>query len=384
MLKSVPLADWKTYLRWSVLHEAAPRLSTKFVNENFDFFAKTLNGAKELQPRWRRCVVAADNVLGEALGQVYVDKKYPPEAKARMQSMIDNLMSAYKERLEKTDWMSDSTRQQAVQKLDAVMRKIGYPAKWKDYSSLRLSPQTYFENNQRASALEEKRDTEKIGKPVDRTEWGMTPPTVNAYYNPTNNEIVFPAGILQPPFFDSQADDALNYGAIGAVIGHEITHGFDDSGSQFDRLGNLQSWWTDQDRNKFTNRVECVSEQFGGYKTAEGTNLNGKLVLGESIADLGGVTLAYQALLKSMQGKPRPANIDGYSPEQRFFMGWAMIWAMSQREESERQQALSDPHPLSQFRVNGPLANLDEFAKAFSCKAGDAMVREANRRCQVW
>jgi predicted metalloendopeptidase len=384
MLKSVPLADWKTYLRWSVLHEAAPRLSTKFVNENFDFFAKTLNGAKELQPRWRRCVVAADNVLGEALGQVYVDKKYPPEAKARMQSMIDNLMSAYKERLEKTDWMSDSTRQQAVQKLDAVMRKIGYPAKWKDYSSLRLSPQTYFENNQRASALEEKRDTEKIGKPVDRTEWGMTPPTVNAYYNPTNNEIVFPAGILQPPFFDSQADDALNYGAIGAVIGHEITHGFDDSGSQFDRLGNLQSWWTDQDRNKFTNRVECVSEQFGGYKTAEGTNLNGKLVLGESIADLGGVTLAYQALLKSMQGKPRPANIDGYSPEQRFFMGWAMIWATSQREESERQQALSDPHPLSQFRVNGPLSNLDEFAKAFSCKAGDAMVREANRRCQVW
>jgi len=384
MLKTDPLADWKTYLRWSVLHEAAPRLSSKFVNENFDFFGRTLSGAKELLPRWRRCVVAADNLLGEALGQVYVDKKYPPEAKARMQAMIDNLVSAYHDRLQKIDWMSDSTRQQAIQKLEAVMRKIGYPSKWKDYSSLRLNPQTYFENNLKASTLEEKRDSEKIGKPVDRTEWSMTPPTVNAYYNPTNNEIVFPAGILQPPFFDAQADDALNYGAIGAVIGHEITHGFDDQGSQFDRLGNLQSWWTEQDRNKFMTRVECVSEQFSGYQTADGTSLNGKLVLGESIADLGGITLAYQALMKSMQGKPRPANIDGYTPEQRFFMGWATIWAMSQREESERQQALSDPHPLSQFRVNGPLSNLEEFAAAFSCKAGDVMVREANRRCQVW
>ena len=225
---------------------------------------------------------------------------------------------------------------------------------------------------------------EKIGKPVDRNEWSMTPPTVNAYYNPTNNEIVFPAGILQPPFFDSRADDALNYGAIGAVIGHEITHGFDDQGSQFDPQGNLRSWWTDEDRNKFTNRAECVAEQFGGYTTSDGTSLNGKLVLGESIADLGGVTIAYHAFLKSMEGKPRPANIDGFTPEQRFFIGWGMVWTMNQRDESERQQALSDAHPLSRFRVNGPLSNLEEFAAAWDCKAGEAMVRPGNRRCQVW
>jgi putative endopeptidase len=384
MLKTVPLADWRTYLRWRVLHQAAPRLSSKFLNEDFDFFGKTLTGAKELQPRWRRCVLAADNLLGEALGQVYVDKQFPPEAKARMQTMIDNLVSAYRDRLQKIDWMSEPTRQQALLKLQAFARKIGYPSKWKDYSALRLSRDSYFANDRQASALEEKRDVEKIGKPVDRNEWRMTPPTVNAYYSPTENEIVFPAGILQPPFFDAQADDALNYGAIGAVIGHEVTHGFDDQGSQFDPQGNLKSWWTADDRNKFTNRAECVSEQFGSYKTSDGTNLNGKLVLGESIADLGGVTIAYQAFLNSMRGKPRPANIDGFTPEQRFFIGWGMIWAQTQRDESERQQALSDSHPLARFRVNGPLSNLEEFAGAFGCKAGEAMVRAANRRCQVW
>jgi len=384
MLKSVPLADWKTDLRWRVLHQAAPRVSSKFVNEDFEFFGKTLTGAKELQPRWRRCVLAADSLLGEPLGQVYVDKQFPPEARARMQTMIDNLVSAYRDRLQKIDWMSEPTRQQALLKLQAFARKIGYPSKWKDYSSLRLTRDSYFSNSRQAVALAEKRDTEKIGKPVDKNEWQMTPPTVNAYYSPTENEIVFPAGILQPPFFDAQADDALNYGAIGAVIGHEVTHGFDDQGSQFDPQGNLKSWWTADDRNKFTNRAECVAEQFGSYKTSDGTNLNGKLVLGESIADLGGVTIAYKAFLKSMEGKPRPANIDGFTPEQRFFIGWGMIWANSQREESERQQALSDPHPLSRFRVNGPLSNLEEFAGAFGCKAGEAMVRAANRRCQVW
>ncbi len=384
LLKSVSLDEWKTYLRWRVLHEAAPRLSSKFVDEDFDFFGKTLTGAKELQPRWRRCVVATDNLLGEALGQIYVEKQFPPEAKARMQTMIDNLVNAYRDRLKKTDWMSDATRQQAVLKLEAFARKIGYPAKWKDYSSLRLSRDSYFTNTRQASALEEKRDIDKIGKPVDKNEWRMTPPTVNAYYTPTENEIVFPAGILQPPFFDARADDALNYGAIGAVIGHEITHGFDDQGSQFDPQGNLRSWWTTDDRNKFTNRAECVAEQFGSYKTSDGTNLNGKLVLGESIADLGGITIAYQAFLKSIEGKPRPANIDGFTPEQRFFIGWGVIWAQSQREESERQQALSDSHPLNRFRTNGPLSNLPEFAAAFGCKAGEAMVRDANRRCQVW
>jgi putative endopeptidase len=384
MLKTVPLADWKMYLRWRVLHQAAPRLSSKFVDEDFNFFGRTLTGAKELQPRWRRCVTTTDQMLGEALGQVYVAKAFPPEAKARMNTMINNLVIAFRERIQKTDWMTDATRQQALAKLDAFARKIGNPEKWKDYSVLRLSRDSYFLNARQAMTLEEKRDLEKIGKPVDRTEWNMTPPTVNAYYAATNNEIVFPAGILQPPFFDPQADDALNYGAIGAVIGHEITHGFDDQGANFDREGNLKSWWTADDKNKFTNRAECVAEQFSGYQTTDGLNLNGKLVLGESIADLGGVTIAYEAFQKSMAGKPRPANIDGFTPEQRFFMGWGMIWAESQRVESERQQASSDPHPISRYRVNGPLSNLEVFAAAFGCKATDAMVRSANRRCQVW
>jgi putative endopeptidase len=384
MLKTVSIAEWKVYLRWHVLHHAAPRLSSKFVDEDFNFFGRTLTGAKELQPRWRRCVVAADNLLGEALGRVYVEKHFPHEAKARMDAMIDNLVRAYRERLEKVDWMSPATREQALVKLAAFQRKIGNPEKWKDYSSLRLSRDGYYTNTLQALAFEEKRDVAKIDKPVDKGEWNMTPPTVNAYYSPPNNEIVFPAGILQPPFFDPQADDALNYGAIGAVIGHEVTHGFDDQGSQFDPRGNLRSWWTAEDRNKFTTRAECVAEQFSGYQTSDGTNLNGKLVLGESIADLGGITIAYEALKKSMEGKPRPANIDGFTPEQRFFIGWGMIWAISQRPESERQQTLSDTHPLYQFRVNGPLSNLPEFAAAFGCKAGDAMVRAANRRCQVW
>jgi putative endopeptidase len=384
MFKTVPVADWKTYLRWHVIHEAAPRLSAKFVDEDFSFFGQTLTGAKELQPRWRRCVQAADSLLGEALGRLYVEKRFRPEARARMDAMIDNLVLAYRERIAKTDWMSGATREQALAKLEAFSRKIGNPAKWKDYSSLQFGRSGYYSNVRLTSALEEKRDIEKIDKPVDKGEWSMTPPTVNAYYNAANNEIVFPAGILQPPFFDSEADDALNYGAIGAVIGHEITHGFDDQGSQFDPQGNLKNWWTQEDRNKFTNRAECVAEQFGGYQTSDGTNLNGKLVLGESIADLGGLTIAYDALEKSMEGKPRPAKIDGFSPEQRFFIGWGVIWAMSQRSESERQQALGDGHPLSRYRVNGPLSNLPEFAAAFGCKAGDAMVRAANRRCQIW
>ncbi|HEY2380790.1 MAG TPA: M13 family metallopeptidase, partial [Terriglobia bacterium] len=384
MLSSTSVADWKTYLRWHVLHDAAPRLSAKFVDEDFDFFGKTLTGAKELQPRWRRCVTAADSLVGDALGKVYIEKKFRPEARARMNTMIDNLVSAYRDRLQKSDWMSPATRDQALVKLAAFTRKIGNTERWKDYSSLRLTRDAYYGNVRQAAALEEKRDIDKIEKPVDKGEWSMTPPTVNAYYNSSNNEIVFPAGILQPPFFDAGADDALNYGAIGAVIGHEITHGFDDSGSQFDPQGNLRNWWTEADRSKFSSRAECVEEQFSGYQTVDGTNLNGKLVLGESIGDLGGITIAYDALKKSMEGKPRPANIDGFTPEQRFFIGWGVVWAMSQRPESERQQALSDPHPLSRFRVNGPLSNLPEFAAAFGCKAGDTMVRAANRRCQVW
>jgi putative endopeptidase len=384
MLKSVPLADWQTYLRWQVLNTAATLLSSKFEEEHFNFFNRTLSGTPQMEPRWQRCAIATDASLGEALGQAFVEKKFSPEARARMSALVDNLTKSFRERIQTREWMSDATKQQALKKLDAITRKIGYPDKWKNYSSVRLARDAYFENTTQAAVFEARRNLDKIGKPTDRAEWGMTPPTVNAYYRPANNEIVFPAGILQPPFFDPEADDALNYGAIGAVIGHEMTHAFDDRGSQFDANGNLKNWWTTDDRNKFATRAECVSEQFSGFKTTDGMNLNGKLVLSESIADLGGITMAYYALQKSMEGKPRPANIDGFTPEQRFFIGYAVVWARNQRPEAERRQALTDEHALARYRTNGPLSNLKEFATAFTCNANDAMVRLANRQCQIW
>jgi putative endopeptidase len=385
MFTEVSVEEWQVYLRWQVLNSAAPRLSSKFQEENFNFFNRTLNGTPEMQPRWQRCVVATDASLGEALGQAFVEKRFPPESKARMAVLVDNLTKSFRERIQTRDWMSEDTKKQALKKLDAITRSIGYPDQWKDYTSLRLTRDSYFENTAQAAALEIRRNLDKIEKPNDRAEWrDGTPATVNAYYGPANNVIVFPAGILQPPFFDPQADDALNYGAIGALIGHEMTHAFDDRGSQFDASGNLQNWWTPDDRNKFSSRAECVSEQFSGYKTSDGMPLNGKLVLSESIADLGGITMAYYALQKSMAGKPRPANIDGFTPEQRFFIGYAIIWASNQRPEAERRQALTDTHALARYRINGPLSNLKEFATAFACNATDAMVRQANRQCQVW
>ena len=384
MLTSVPLADWQTYLRWQLLNSSAAALSSKFEEEHFNFFNRTLTGTREMEPRWQRCAVATDAPLGEALGQAFIEKRFTPEAKARMSALVDNLTRTFRERIQTREWMSEATKQQALTKLDSITRKIGYPDKWRNYASVRLARDTYFENTRQALTFEARRNLDKIGKPTDRTEWTMTPPTVNAYYRPANNEIVFPAGILQPPFFDPQADDALNYGAIGAVIGHEMTHAFDDRGSQFDAKGDLKNWWTPEDRNKFATRAECVSEQFSGYKTTEGMNLNGKLVLSESIADLGGITMAYYALMKSMEGKPRPANIDGFTPEQRFFIGYAVVWARNQRPEAERRQALTDAHALARYRTNGPLSNLKEFAAAFACNANDAMVRQANRQCQIW
>ena len=384
MLTSVPLADWQTYLRWQLLNSSAAALSSKFEEEHFNFFSRILTGTREMEPRWQRCAVATDAALGEALGQAFIEKRFTPEAKARMSTLVDNLTRTFRERIQTRDWMSEATKQQALTKLVSITRKIGYPDKWRNYASVRLARDTYFENTRQALTFEARRNLDKIGKPTDRTEWTMTPPTVNAYYRPANNEIVFPAGILQPPFFDPQADDALNYGAIGAVIGHEMTHAFDDRGSQFDAKGDLKNWWTPEDRNKFATRAECVSEQFSGYKTTEGMNLNGKLVLSESIADLGGITMAYYALMKSLEGKPRPANIDGFTPEQRFFIGYAVVWARNQRPEAERRQALTDAHALARYRTNGPLSNLKEFAAAFACNANDAMVRQANRQCQIW
>lgn len=384
MMADVPVADWKSYLRWHLITAAAPSLSSKFETENFNFFGKTLEGRKEQLPRWRRCVSATDANLGEALGQVYVTRAFTPESKARMQTMVNNLIAAFRERLTKLDWMSDETRKQAIAKLNAFGQKIGYPDKWIDYSKLDVSRDSYLANVLRASEFEQMRDFAKINKPVNPIEWTMTPPTVNAYNSSLRNEIVFPAGILQAPFFNPAADDAINYGAIGAVIGHEITHGYDDSGSNFDLHGNLKNWWTEADRKNFDARAECVVNQFSSFEAEPGLHLTGKLVSGESIADLGGLYVAYDAFQKSMQGKPRPAKIDGFTPEQRFFLGWAQVWAEKYTAEAARLQTQSDPHPLARFRVNGPLSNMPQFAAAFSCNAGDAMVRAEKDRCQIW
>ncbi|HEY0004607.1 MAG TPA: M13 family metallopeptidase [Pyrinomonadaceae bacterium] len=383
-LSATPLADWKAYLRWHLVKAYAPRLSKKFVEEDFEFSGKTLQGTKELLPRWKRCVSRTDAVLGEALGQVYVKKTFSPEAKARALSLVQNLVAALREDLSTLDWMSDTTRQRAIAKLEAFTKKIGYPDTWRDYSALKIERQAFVENSQRANLFEFNRQLRKIARPVDKTEWGMTPPTVNAYYNPTYNEIVFPAGILQFPFYDPQADDAINYGGIGAVIGHEMTHGFDDSGAKFDAQGNLSMWWTPEDFKNFQQRARCVIDQFDSFEVQSGLNHNGKLVVGESIADLGGVTIAYAALQKSMEGKPRPPAIDGFTPEQRFFLGYAQIWAENSRPEYERLQVATDPHPLGRFRVNGPLSNIPAFAAAYQCKAGDPMVRPASKRCRIW
>jgi predicted metalloendopeptidase len=380
-LAATPLADWKIYLRWHVIHQAAPALSDAFVQENFNFYGKQLSGAKELQPRWKRCVQSTNQEIGEALGEVYVRKYFPPEAKARAKEMVNNLIAALRSDIPTLSWMGPETQKQALAKLQAFTVKIGYPDKWRDYSKLSIGRASYFENVRRAGEFEEARDLAKIGKPVDRSEWGMTPPTVNAYYNSTFNEIVFPAGILQPPFYDPRADDAVNYGGIGAVIGHEISHGFDDQGSKFDGRGNLNNWWTDEDRKNFNERGDCIMQQFNGYEVEPGLHQNGKLVLGESIGDLGGLAIAYAAYEKSIEGK-RPPEIDGFSPEQRFFLGWAQVWGANQRAEAARLQANTDPHPLARFRGNGPLSNMEAFAKAFGCKKGDAMVRE--QACKIW
>jgi len=382
LLASVPLADWKAYYRWQLIHRSAPLLSEPFVQENFAFSGRTLTGSKEIRPRWKRCTSATDQQLGEALGQLYVQKYFPPEAKARALELVHNLLAALRDDLQTLPWMSPATRKAAIEKLEAFGIKIGYPDKWRDYSALKIDRSSYARNVFRAAEFENARDLAKIGKPVDRGEWGMTPPTVDAYNNPQLNEIVFPAGILQPQFYDPKRDDAYNYGAIGAVIGHEITHGFDDQGAQFDPRGNLKNWWTPEDLKNFQERGECVAKQFDGYEVEKGLHENGKLVEGESIADLGGATLAYAAFQKSLQGKPGEKDANGFTPEQRFFLGYAENWAVNVRPELARLQTNTDPHPLPKFRANGPLSNMAEFAKAFGCKKGDAMVRA--QVCKIW
>ncbi len=382
LMTEISVEDWKTYLRWHLVNAASPTLSSKFVDESFDFNGKYLQGTKENLPRWKRCVASTDRSLGEALGQIYVKKTFTPQAKARAQEMVKNLIEALRQNLSTLDWMNDETRQRATAKLNAFVRKIGFPDKWRSYEALQVARGPYYNNTVSSGEFEFKRNVGKIGKPIDRTEWGMSPPTVNAYYNPSMNEIVFPAGILQTPFYSATADDAFNYGGIGAVIGHEMTHGFDDQGAKFDADGNLVMWWTPDDFKKFSDRTNCVVKQFSGFEVEPGLFQKGDLVVGESVADLGGLTVAYAAYRKSLEGKPRPKNINGFTPEQRFFLGWAQVWAQNIRPEAARLRNATDPHPLGRFRVNGPVSNMPAFAQAFGCKPGDAMVRA--ERCQIW
>jgi putative endopeptidase len=380
-LAATALPQWKTYLRWHLIHSAAPSLSKKFVEEDFDFYGKILQGTPENEVRWKRCVSATDEALGFALGKAYVRDYFPPEAKARADAMVKNLIAALRADLATLPWMGEATRKAALGKLDAFDPKIGYPDKWRDYSALKVDRGPHVLNVQRAADFEYRRDLAKIGKPVDRTEWDMSPPTVNAYYNPQKNEIVFPAGILQPPFFDAKADDAVNYGAMGAVIGHEMTHGFDDQGRKFDAQGNMREWWTPEDLKNYEARSRCIEDQYASY-VYDGQHVNGKLVLGEATADLGGVAIAHRAYRMSREGKPAVAPIDGLTDDQRLFLAWARVWAANIRPEFAKLMMNTNPHPLSEFRAIGPPSTLPEFAKAFGCKPGEAMVRKD--LCQIW
>ncbi len=380
---ATPLADWKSYFRWHLIHDFAPFLSAPFVAENFDFYAKTLTGTPQERDRWRRVLSEVDDNAGEALGQLYVAEAFPPEAKARALKMVGSIRQALRDRLENLEWMDGPTRAAALKKLDALTVKIGYPDKWIDYSKLAIDRGPYALNVLRANEFNVERDLAKIGKPVDRTEWGMTPPTVNAYYNPSMNEIVFAAGILQPPYFDAKADDALNYGEIGAVIGHEMTHGFDDEGRQFDGKGNLADWWSPESTKRFKERAAGIVKQFRSYVALDGLHVNGELTQGENIADLGGLKLSYTAFMKALAGKPE-ANVDGFTPEQRFFLSFANSWRENERPEALRLLVNSDPHSPERFRVNGPLSNLEEFAKAFDVPEGAPMRRPAADRVTIW
>jgi putative endopeptidase len=382
-VKDTPLDDWKVYLRWQLIHAAAPSLSQPFVDENFAFFGTALTGAKEQLPRWKRCVGATDRELGEALGQKYVEKAFPPAYKARALEMVHNLIDALRADLETLDWMSAPTKAQALAKLNAITLKIGYPDKWIDYSAYHVVRSPYMEDVLRGNEFRFHRDLAKIGQPVDRTEWGMTPPTVNAYYNPQFNEVVFPAGILQPPAFDGKYDDALNYGAMGAVIGHELTHGFDDEGRQFDAQGNLRDWWTPEDSKNFDERAMCIQKEFDSFVVEGDLHENGKLELGEAIADLGGLVIAHAAFQKTPEAKTTALK-DGFTPDQRFFIAYARVWGGSMRPEMQRLLAQTDEHPLARFRVMGALSNMPPFAAAFGCKAGDPMVRSEADRCRIW
>jgi predicted metalloendopeptidase len=382
-LDGTELATWKSYFKWQLLNAYAPILSKPFVDENFSFFGKTLNGIQENRPRWKRGVEAVENAMGEAVGKIYVARHFPPENKARMEKLVQNLLKAYEQEFPTLDWMSPETQRAARAKLAKFTYKIGYPDKWRDYSTLAIKADDLVGNSMRAAQFEYQRNIKKLGGPIDRGEWGMTPQTVNAYYNPEMNEIVFPAAILQPPFFNVAADDAVNYGAIGAVIGHEISHGFDDQGSQYDGDGNLRSWWTKKDRKKFDALGARLAAQYDQYEPVKGYKLNGKFTLGENIADLGGMTIAYEAYQLSLAGKPAPV-IEGMTGDERFFMGWAQVWRRKYREENLINRTKTDPHSPSEFRANGVVVNMPAFYESFGVKQGDKLFKPEGERIRIW
>jgi putative endopeptidase len=384
MILQTPLGDWKVYLRWKLLNAYASELSSPFVNEDFHFNGTVLTGTPRNLPRWERIVQATDQLLGEALGQLYVEKFFPPEAKNKAEALVANLKDTLSERLAKLDWMQPKTREEALRKLDAMAVKIGHPVKWRDYSGLAVDRDVYVLNVMQAQEFDTRYDLGKIGKPVDRTQWGMTPPTVNAYYQPSLNEIVFPAGVLQPPFFDPKADDAVNYGGIGMVIGHELTHGFDDQGRKFDADGNLRDWWTSEDARTYKERAQEIAAQYSRYIPIDDLTINGEMTLGENIADLGGLKISYLAFKKTLKGKPAPPKIDGFTAEQRFFLSHAMLWRAAVRDEFLRRQVRTDFHSPARFRVLGPLYNMPEFFEAFPAPEDEARTKLNPKPIVIW
>ena len=383
MLKSTPIDDWKTYLKWHLVSSMAGYMSHNFDQEHFNFYGKVMRGQQEQKPRWKRVLQVVDGSVGDQLGKMYTDKYFTADAKKRMLELVNNLEAAYENRINNLDWMSDSTKSKAKDKLHAFIKKIGYPDKWKDYTGLEITRDSYAKNIMASSVFEYKFMISKLGKPVDKTEWGMTPPTVNAYYNPAFNEIVFPAGILQYPFFEKNSDDAVIYGAIGGVIGHEMTHGFDDQGCQYAADGNLKNWWSKEDKDRFDAKTKMVKDQYDGYTILDNKHVNGALTLGENLADLGGVTIAYDAFKKTKQGQSND-KIDNLTPDQRFFMSWAQVWRANIRDEEAATRLVTDPHSPGIHRCNGPLSNFTPFYTAFNVKEGNKMYKPEAQRAKVW